>query len=175
MKKQELVVATLAFGMALSGCSVLLGCRASIKVGPAPPPPPPPPAAAPAPAPDPPPQAPAYITVKERIQFETAEDVLLARSKVVLNDVVKALKENPHIHLVEIGGHTDSRGEKDDNLMLSQRRAESVRDYLVSQAVAVQRLRAMGYGDRVPVASNDTPDGREQNRRVEFRIIKQGQ
>jgi len=93
----------------------------------------------------------------------------------VLNDVVKALKDNPQIHLVEIGGHTDSVGKKDDNLMLSQRRAESVRDYLVSQGVVVQRLRAMGYGDRVPVASNDTRDGREQNRRVEFRIIKQGQ
>ena len=164
MRKHHVLVA-LALGVAL------LGCKASVQVGePPPPPPPPPPAPAPAPAP-----VPTYITVKERIQFETDSSVLLDRSKVVLNDVVKVLKDNPRIALVEIGGHTDSTGEKDKNLMLSQLRAESVRDYLVSQGIDIRRLRAMGYGDRVPVASNDTPDGREQNRRVEFRIIKQGQ
>ena len=147
----------------------LLGCETKMRIsGPAPLPPP---APAPAPAPAP---LPTYITVKERIQFETDSSVLLEHSKVVLNDVVKVLADNPAITLVEVGGHTDSTGEKDKNLMLSQLRAESVRDYLVSQGIDTRRLRAMGYGDRIPVASNDNPAGREQNRRVEFRIIKQG-
>lgn len=149
----------------------LVACTGKVEVATQPPPQPAP--APPPPAPAPPPKI-DKITVSERIQFETDSDILTEASKVVLtHQVVKVLKENPHITLVEIGGHTDSSGGSDDNLLLSQRRAESVKAYLVSQGIAPNRLRAMGYGTRVPVAPNDTEHGREQNRRVEFRIITQ--
>ncbi|MEZ4443183.1 MAG: OmpA family protein [Polyangiaceae bacterium] len=150
--------------------SSMAACKAQVEVTTQPPPPPP--APPPAPAPPPPPKIEA-ITVSERIQFETDSDVLKEQSKVVLGEVVKVLKDNPHITLVEIGGHTDDVGGKDDNLLLSQRRAESVKAYLITQGIAENRMRAMGYGTRVPVAPNDTEAGRMQNRRVEFRVVEQ--
>jgi len=139
-------------------------------------PPKPPPQPVPEPAPPPPPPAPVIkeITVSERIQFETDKAVLLDQSKVVLGEVVKVLQDNPQIRLVEIGGHTDSTGDSGKNLLLSDQRARSVRDHLISQGIDGNRLRARGYGDRVPMGSNDTDDGKLQNRRVEFRIIEQG-
>ena len=114
------------------------------------------------------------ITVSERIQFETDKAVLLPQSKVVLGEVVRVLQQNPQIRLVEIGGHTDSTGDSGKNLLLSDQRAHSVRDFLISQGVDGNRLRARGYGDRVPVANNETEQGKLQNRRVEFRIVEQG-
>lgn len=145
-----------------------VGCKPKPK-------PPPPPAPAPAPPPPPPP-APVIkeITVSERIQFETDKAILLEQSKVVLGEVVRVLQDNPQIRLVEIGGHTDSTGDPGKNLLLSDQRARSVRDYLISQGIDGNRLRARGYGDRVPMGSNDTEEGKLQNRRVEFRIIEQG-
>ena len=166
MPMRKITIATLVFGLSFSACKAELEVKTPEPPPPAPAPPPPPPA--------PPPKI-DKITVTERIQFETDSDILTEPSKVVLtNQVVKVLKDNPHITLVEIGGHTDSTGGKDDNLLLSQRRAESVKAYLVSQGIAANRLRAMGYGTKVPVAPNDTEAGRTQNRRVEFRIIEQG-
>jgi OmpA-OmpF porin, OOP family len=163
MMKTRITLVTLA--LALSS----MACKAKVQVATAPPPPPPP--AAPPPAP--PPKI-DKITVSDRIQFETASDILLPQSKVVLGEVVKILKDNPHISLVEIGGHTDSTGEGTDNLLLSQRRAESVKAYLITQGISEPRMRAMGYGSRIPVMGNETEAGRLQNRRVEFRIITQG-
>jgi OOP family OmpA-OmpF porin len=169
MRSNKLSTRVLSLGALAVG---LIACQGKVEVTTQPPPQPPP--APPPPAPAPPPKM-EKITVTERIQFETDSDILTEGSKVVLtNQVVKVLKDNPHITLVEIGGHTDSTGGKDDNLLLSQRRADSVKAYLVSQGIAANRLRAMGYGTRVPVAPNNTEEGRTQNRRVEFRIIKQG-
>jgi OmpA-OmpF porin, OOP family len=161
-----------AHGWGLWGLLLLfvVGCEAKVEIKS---PPPPPPAPAPPPPPPPPPKI-DYITVSERIQFETDSAILLAQSQVVLGEVVRVLKDNPHIKLVEIGGHTDSTGDSSKNLLLSQDRAESVRAYLMSQGIDGNRMRARGFGDRVPVATNSTPQGREQNRRVEFRIVDQG-
>ena len=72
---------------------------------------------------------------------------------------------------VEAQGHTDSQGSDAYNLRLSQQRAESVREYLVSQGVEPGRITARGYGESQPIASNDTADGRATNRRVTLRII----
>jgi OmpA-OmpF porin, OOP family len=138
---------------------------------PAPPPPPPQPqpvVVQPAPAP-----LPQYITIRDRIEFETNKAILLPQSFPVLDDVVDQLKRNPQITLVEIGGHTDSVGNKEDNLRLSQERCEAVRVYLVSRGIELARLRAVGHGDQVPVATNDNEEGRFKNRRVEFRIVNQ--
>lgn len=164
-------VGWLAVLMCLVGVAPLTGCEAEaqmqVQEPPPPPPPPPPPVAAPAPLPP-------NITVSERIQFETDKAILLPRSTVVLQEVVKVMQEHPHVTLVEIGGHTDSTGDSGKNLLLSQERADAVKAFLVSQGIGAERLRSRGYGDRVPVADNGTPQGREQNRRVEFRIVEQG-
>ena len=157
--------------------SAIVGCKAEGQIGADSPPPPPPPSAAAAAAAAPPPAPaplPPVIQVSERIQFETEKAVLLDHSKVVLQEVVKVMKENPHVKLIEIGGHTDSTGDSGKNLLLSQERADAVKTYLVSQGIAAERMRARGFGDRVPVADNTNPDGRDANRRVEFRIVEQG-
>jgi outer membrane protein OmpA-like peptidoglycan-associated protein len=87
----------------------------------------------------------------------------------LLDEVGQAMIDHPKIH-VEIQGHTDSQGDDDFNLKLSQRRAESVRDYLIKKKVDSDRMVSKGYGENVPIADNRTADGRSQNRRVEFVI-----
>jgi OOP family OmpA-OmpF porin len=81
------------------------------------------------------------------------------------------LKKHPKIAM-EIAGHTDSTGPRDHNLDLSRRRARSVKKYLVDHGIDDKRLTTRGYGPDEPIASNDTPDGRAENRRIEFRIKK---
>jgi outer membrane protein OmpA-like peptidoglycan-associated protein len=73
---------------------------------------------------------------------------------------------------VEIGGHTDNSGSDVYNRQLSEKRAMSVYDYLTAAGIDKKRLLLKGYGPDVPVASNDTEEGRQLNRRIEFRIIK---
>jgi OOP family OmpA-OmpF porin len=73
--------------------------------------------------------------------------------------------------VVEVAGHTDSVGTDQYNQGLSERRANSVRDYLVEQGVRASRLTAVGYGENRPVATNDTADGRQENRRVELVVL----
>jgi OOP family OmpA-OmpF porin len=70
-----------------------------------------------------------------------------------------------------VAGHTDSVGTDQYNQGLSERRANSVRDYLVEQGVRASRLTAVGYGENRPVATNDTADGRQENRRVELVVL----
>ena len=72
---------------------------------------------------------------------------------------------------VEIVGHTDSKGEEDENMALSKRRAEAVRDYLVSKGHDGSKMLITGMGESAPVASNDTKEGRAQNRRVEILVL----
>jgi OOP family OmpA-OmpF porin len=73
---------------------------------------------------------------------------------------------------VEIGGYTDSGGGTGRNQILSQIRAQAVVDYLVNAGIAADRLTAVGYGETNPIASNDTEEGRAQNRRIEFKIVQ---
>lgn len=107
-----------------------------------------------------------YVT--HGIQFDTDSDRLKPESAPVLKAVAQGLEKNPSLKL-EIDGFTDSTGDSAHNLDLSKRRAESVRSVLVSQFnVDGARLTSNGYGPNKPIASNDSPDGRAQNRRVEF-------
>ena len=73
---------------------------------------------------------------------------------------------------IEIVGHTDNVGEEDANLLLSRKRAENVRAYLIRNGIDQSRIKATGYGESQPIATNNTPEGRQKNRRTEVRIIK---
>lgn len=88
-----------------------------------------------------------------------------------LNRVVALLNDNPTIE-IEMSAHTDSRGTDEYNFVLSDKRARSVMEYILSQGIDSQRIISHGYGESKPVATNDTDDGRQLNRRVEFKILK---
>ena len=116
------------------------------------------------------------IAIIERVKvaaknvfFATASDKLLAQSNKRLNDVVTILNENPS-YKIQIDGHTDSQGNDAYNQDLSDRRAASVKAYLVSKGIAESRLSSKGYGETTPVADNNTAKGRAQNRRVEMTL-----
>jgi outer membrane protein OmpA-like peptidoglycan-associated protein len=111
------------------------------------------------------------IELKQTIFFATAKDRILPKSFPLLNEVALALRDNPGFN-VSIEGHTDSQGQGGVNQKLSQRRAESVRRYLIEQGISADRLQAIGYGEDRPIEDNRTAAGRTANRRVEFRIIK---
>ncbi len=113
------------------------------------------------------------IIITEPVYFATNKDRILDRSKPILDEVARVLAENPQIDLVRIEGHTDSRGRDSYNLDLSQRRANAVREYLIGDGIDRDRLEAVGYGETVPIADNETADGRAKNRRVEFTIVAQ--
>ena len=104
------------------------------------------------------------------IQFETAKDVLKEESYAPLDRVVYIMNKHPEYDLA-IEGHTDSQGDDAMNLDLSKRRAKRAMDYLISKGIDKDRLSSEGFGETRPVADNNTPEGRAQNRRVEFRIV----
>lgn len=105
------------------------------------------------------------------IYFDFDKYELKPESFVELDRVYKFMSENPDVK-IELSAHTDSKGSDQYNLSLSQKRAESVVNYLVSKGIISERMIAKGYGKSQPVASNDTEEGRAQNRRVEMKIIK---
>jgi len=112
------------------------------------------------------------IEILERVHFDTARASIKSRSHSVLNQVASVMKAHPDIVMLRILGHTDDRGEEDANLRLSQQRAVSVKEYLMTQGIDAQRLSARGYGETHPIADNATESGRQNNRRVEFHIIE---
>ena len=105
--------------------------------------------------------------VLEGVQFATDRAVLTTDSLAILDRVAASLKDWPEVR-VEIGGHTDSDGGAKHNLRLSQSRAESVRDYLLSQGVSASQLDVRGYGETKPIGENRTAEGKGKNRRVEL-------
>ncbi|WP_372974472.1 OmpA family protein, partial [Muriicola sp.] len=86
-------------------------------------------------------------------------------------DIIKILNEYPTAKFT-VEGHTDSVGSEKLNQELSEKRANSVRDFLVNEGIAADRLTAVGYGESKPIASNNTRAGRTQNRRVEINLVK---
>lgn len=105
------------------------------------------------------------------VNFETNSDRLLPGAEAVLDRAAATLKKNPSI-AVEVAGHTDSDGAADYNESLSERRAKTVRDYLVAAGIDPDRMTVRGYGEESPIADNSTREGKAQNRRVVLRITR---
>lgn len=104
------------------------------------------------------------------VTFDFNSDRLTANARDLLVRTADALKGQPDLS-VELAGHTDSVGAEEYNRQLSQKRAESVRNYLIDLGVSPDQLTATGYGESDPVRSNETEEGRERNRRVEFNVL----
>jgi OOP family OmpA-OmpF porin len=112
------------------------------------------------------------VVINETINFDfKSERIVGTRSFEALDMVVEAIKAHPEIKQIEVAGHTDSVGPRDVNLRYSKARAAVVVAYLVSKGVAPSRLVSNGYGPDKPVSSNETEEGRAQNRRVQFNIL----
>jgi outer membrane protein OmpA-like peptidoglycan-associated protein len=111
------------------------------------------------------------LKINQEVFFVTFQAKILPESAAVLQAVAQTLRDNPQIKRVEVQGHTDKNGSAKRNLDLSQRRASHVMQFLVDNGVARGRLVAKGYGDTRPIADNNTPAGRDQNRRVQFVIL----
>jgi len=105
------------------------------------------------------------------IFFDTGKSELRPESGPELDRLVTTLNESPKI-VIEVGGHTDNTGSKEINAKLSQDRADAVREYFISKGIEPDRVGSKGFGESKPVAANDTDEGRQQNRRVEFVIVK---
>jgi len=104
------------------------------------------------------------------VNFAFNKDALTPAAQDTLDKVATSLVAQPELY-VEIGGHTDSIGSDAYNLKLSERRAQAVREYLISRGVKADHLLAKGYGKANPIASNKTPEGRAENRRVELIVL----
>ncbi|HEX3765164.1 MAG TPA: OmpA family protein [Kofleriaceae bacterium] len=161
-------------------CGAATPAEVAIKAPPAPEPEPTPAAPTPppepaAPPPEPPPTAKLgteKIELSETVQFETNSARLVERSKTLLDDVVRELNEHPEVKRIQIEGHTDKVASKAYNLKLSKERADAVKAYLVNKGIPPRRLTVKAFGESKPIASNKTEEGRAQNRRVDFRILK---
>lgn len=105
------------------------------------------------------------------IFFATGKSTLNPESFAELDRIAISMTENKTL-TIELGGHTDNTGSTEFNLELSQNRADSVREYLIGKGIEPDRVASKGYGETVPVAKNDTPEGQQLNRRVEFKILK---
>ncbi len=113
----------------------------------------------------------------EKVYYDFNKATLQAESFASLDDLVRLLEENPTME-IELSAHTDSKGSDEYNMKLSDDRAKSVVDYLVSKGIDPSRMIARGYGEMMPVAENenadgsDNPEGRQLNRRTEFKVLK---
>ncbi len=107
----------------------------------------------------------------DRLTFKTGSATLEAKSQEQLKNVAEVLKAYPNVN-IKLGGYTDNTGDANANLKLSNDRAQSVKTELVNMSISDSRLEAEGYGQEHPVATNDTDEGRAQNRRISVRVTK---
>jgi outer membrane protein OmpA-like peptidoglycan-associated protein len=108
--------------------------------------------------------------VLDNCTFETGKAELKPEAYAVLDELVEYLKRKED-ERIEVGGHTDNVGKAESNMVLSTNRANTVRAYLLMKGIAPERVTAQGYGMTVPVAENDTAEGRSLNRRTEVKVL----
>jgi outer membrane protein OmpA-like peptidoglycan-associated protein len=191
MTKKILFPLVAVFGLSTAA---MVGCHAEAKIGnaepkaatPPPPEPPPPPAVSSAAPPPPPPAEPkpikttgkakvenGMIRIPGKIHFDTDKATLKddKETKEILETVSQVLKDNAQITKVRIEGHTDDSGAHDHNMKLSQDRADTVAKWLAEKGgIDKGRLDTKGWGPDRPLKNNDTPDHKEDNRRVDFKL-----
>lgn len=109
--------------------------------------------------------------VVEGIYFDSGRSSIRRASRPTLNEVADVMKKYPSVK-VSVTGHTDSKGDHDSNVSLSQARADAVRDYLVDKGIEESRITTDGRGPDEPIADNKTKKGRSKNRRIEFKILQ---
>ena len=108
--------------------------------------------------------------VLKNVFFETGKATLLQSSKSELDRLLNLLNENPKM-VIQINGHTDDVGQEEDNQQLSEQRALAVYEYLIEKEILQERLSYKGYGELKPIDTNETAEGRQNNRRTEFVIL----
>lgn len=108
----------------------------------------------------------------QNIEFEFGSYNLTKQAYDILDQIYIILQNNPSWTNMTISGHTDNIGPKSVNQKLSEARAQAAKDYLVKKGIPESKIKVVGYGEDKPIASNDTPEGRQKNRRVEFEISK---
>jgi len=113
---------------------------------------------------------PARTYTLDNVHFESGKSTLIKSSFEELEDLLEFMKLKNDI-IIEIGGHTDNIGDDESNLKLSEARAETVKNYLVSKGISPNRIVSTGYGENHPIDTNSTPEGRQKNRRTEVRIL----
>jgi OmpA-OmpF porin, OOP family len=106
----------------------------------------------------------------ENVHFESGKSTLLKSSFEELENLFQFMNLKKDI-IIEIGGHTDNIGNDESNLKLSEARAETVKNYLISKGISPNRIVSKGYGENHPIDTNSTPEGRQNNRRTEVRIL----
>jgi len=164
----------LAASAGCGGVTQFQGAQAFAIAGTPPPPPPPPP---PAEEPKPPPRVELRdnkIEFKEKIQFEVNKATIKEESFSLLKDIADVIKKNPQVKKISIEGHASADGDAKYNKKLSDDRAKAVMDYLVKkEQIPAASLTAKGWGEEKPIADNNTEEGKEKNRRVEFLVVEQ--
>jgi outer membrane protein OmpA-like peptidoglycan-associated protein len=110
------------------------------------------------------------VNLPNGVTFATDSSAISPAFRATLDQIAQSLRDYPN-SLIDVYGHTDSTGSDTYNQALSERRARAVADYLSMRGVAASRIRWQGYGETQPVASNDSEQGRQQNRRVEIKIV----
>jgi OOP family OmpA-OmpF porin len=181
MPSQRLILgASMLFALAAAaGCGGVTQFQGaqSFAIAGTPPPPPPPAPPPPKEEPKPPPRVEMHdnkIDFKEKIQFEVNKATIKEQSFSLLHDIAEVIKKNPHVKKISIEGHASADGDAKANKKLSDDRAKSVMDYLVKkEGIPAASLTAKGWGEEKPIADNNTPEGKEANRRVEFLVVEQ--
>jgi len=110
------------------------------------------------------------VNLPDGVTFDVDSSALKPSFRSTLDEIARSLKQYPN-SLIDVYGHTDSTGSEQYNQALSERRASTVANYLVMQGVSGARIRSQGFGETMPIASNETLEGRARNRRVEIKIV----
>jgi outer membrane protein OmpA-like peptidoglycan-associated protein len=180
LASSRLIVLTGALLAAACGPTVFDDQTALQVIGdppPLPPKPPPPPEPEPIPEPEPPKRVELKdnkITIAEKIQFDFDKATIRPESDSLMQEIIKVIKENPHVKKLAIEGHTSSEGSDRHNLKLSDQRAKAVMDFFVTKGgLPKEMFTAKGYGETKLISDETTEEGREKNRRVEFIVTEQ--
>jgi OOP family OmpA-OmpF porin len=171
----QVVAAALLVGVGGCGGVTQFAGAQPFTIAGTPPPPPPPPVAKE--EPKPPPRVELRdnkIEFKEKIQFEVNKAVIKDASFSLLHDIGEVIKQNPHLKKISIEGHASAEGDAKRNKKLSDERSKAVLEFLAKkEGIDAARMTAKGWGVEKPIAPNDSEDGREKNRRVEFLVLEQ--